>query len=327
MPQNHTTRILIIRFSSIGDIVLTTPVVRALKNQLEGDVEIHYLTKNSFASILESNPYIDVIHAINDKVSEAVKELQKFPFDYIIDLHNNLRSKQVKRSLKTFAFTLDKRNIAKWLYVQTKHEVLPIGHIVERNLETVHALGIEDDGLGLDFIIPVNEAVNLASFPSEFQNGFVSYAIGGTTPGKVLPIDRIIQLCQKIDRPIMLLGGPDDARTGDEIEEACGRKVYNACGKFSLHQSASLLDQSAVVIAHDTGLMHIAAALKKRVISLWFATTPEIGMSPWRPGKGSVMVEADCKKRPTSKLGNRGYKDGCVFNIDLNLITDLVNRS
>ena len=71
--------------------------------------------------------------------------------------------------------------------------------------------------------------------------------------------------------------------------------------------------------------MHIAAALNKRLISLWFATTPEIGMSPWRPGEGSEMVEADCKKRPTSKLGNRGYKDGCVFNIDLHRVAELVN--
>ena len=102
--------------------------------------------------------------------------------------------------------------------------------------------------------------------------------------------------------------------------------MFNACGAFSLNQSASLMQLAQKVISHDTGLMHIAAALKKPLISLWFATTPQLGFAPWQAGPGSVMVEADCKKRPTSKLGNRGYSDGCVFNIDIERIAREVNQ-
>ena len=321
------TRILVVRFSSIGDIVLTTPVLRGLKQQLEGPVEIHYLTKRPYATIVESNPHVDVVISIDERVSEVASYLRETRFDYLIDLHNNLRSRQVKRLVKALAFTLDKRNIAKWVYVQTKREWLPVGHIVARYLDTVKALGVVDDGRGLDFPVPEEKQVSLAQLPEAFQRGYIAFAIGGTTPGKVLPTAKIIDLCSRINRPVLLLGGPDDVASAEEIGSALKERVFNACGRFSLHQSASLLAQAEAVISHDTGLMHIAAALKKKTISLWLATTPEIGMAPWRPGEGSEMVEADCRKRPTSKLGNRGYDDGCVYNIDLDRIAALANAS
>ena len=251
------------------------------------------------------------------------EELNNTPYDHIVDLHNNLRSNQAKRLTHGFQFTLDKRNIAKWLYVQTKREIKPIGHIVERYLATVRPLGIEDDGIGLEFHIPNEERVPMEKLPEAFRNGFIAYAIGGTTPGKVLPTEKIVELCGLINQPIVLLGGKEDVEAGEAAAKAHPKHVYNACGKYSIMGSASLLDQANCVIAHDTGLMHIAAALGKKVVSMWFATTPEIGMSPWRPGAGSVMVEAKSKNRPTSKLGNRGWKDGRVFNIDLKQVAHL----
>lgn len=323
--SHSSVRILIIRFSSIGDIVLTTPVLRALKQQLDGDVSIHYITKRGFAGILDPNPYVDKVISIDKHVSEVADQLQQGGYDYIIDLHSNLRSRQVKRSTKALSFTLDKRNLAKWIYVQTKKTLLPIGHIVERSFQAIVPLGVTDDGLGLDYFIPTEEEVSKTALPESLRAGFVAYAIGGQMQGKILPTDQIITLCQKINRPMALLGGKEDAERGAQIAAACGERVWNACGAFSLHQSASIVRLADVVISHDTGLMHIAAALNKRVISLWLATTPKIGMSPWRPGAGSEMIEADCNKRPTSKLGNRGYEDGCVFNIDLDRIAILVN--
>ncbi|MDP4843013.1 MAG: glycosyltransferase family 9 protein, partial [Salibacteraceae bacterium] len=317
--------ILIIRFSSIGDIVLTTPIVRALKQQLDGEVILHYITKKSYAGLLTSNPNVDHVIAIDKHVSEAKAELEKTQYDYVIDLHSNLRSRQVKRIVKTLDFTLDKRNLAKWLYVNFKRELLPIEHVVKRGFDAVKALGIEDDGQGLDYFIPTQDEVDLKTISSALKNGFVAYAIGGQMLGKILPEDKIISLCAKIEKPIVLLGGPEDAERAERILAAIATKVFNACGKFNLNQSASILAQADVVLTHDTGLMHIASALKKKVVSLWFATTPQIGFAPWQPGEGSVMIEADCKKRPTSKLGNRGFEDGCVFNIDLDAVAKAVN--
>ena len=321
----NLTKILIVRFSSIGDLVLTTPIIRALKTQLEGEVEIDFITKTVNTAVLEANPYLTKVISINKEVSEVAELLKDNTYDYVIDLHSNLRSRQVKRACKSLSFTLDKRNLAKWIYVNTKKELLPIGHVVERSFAVVQGLGIKNDGKGLDYFIPEKSNVDLNTLPEAVRNGYVCYAIGGKMKGKILPTDKIIAICKAIDKPMVLLGGPKDRAVGDKVIKACGKRVFNSCGAFSLHQSASILAQSEKVITHDTGLMHIATALKKPVISIWLATTPQIGFSPWQASAGSQIVEANCNKRPTSKLGNRGYRDGCVFNIDINHVAQLAN--
>jgi ADP-heptose:LPS heptosyltransferase len=319
--------ILIIRFSSIGDIVLTTPIVRGLKQQMDGQVDVHYITKKPYAGLLTSNPNIDKVITINRHVSEAKTALEKTAYDYVIDLHSNLRSRQVKRIVKTLDFTIDKRNIAKWLYVNFKREIQPIEHVVKRSFDTVKALGIQDDGQGLDFVIPEKDQVELSVISDRLNDGFIAYAIGGQMQGKILPENKIIELLRTVKKPTVLLGGPEDKTRGERIANMFPSVVFNTCGKYNLNQSASILAQAEVVLTHDTGLMHIASALKKKVVSLWFATTPQIGFAPWQPSEGSVMIEADCKKRPTSKLGNRGFEDGCVFNIDLDAVAKEVNTS
>lgn len=326
VSMSHPTRILIIRFSSIGDIVLTSPIVRALKTQLEGEIQIDYITKRKYATLLESNPHIDQVLSIDEKVHEVEDRLKDGMYDYVIDLHNNIRSRQVKRACRSLSFTLDKRNVAKWLYVRTKRLIKPIGHVVARSFSAVEALGVHDDGKGLDYFIPETQIVSVNALPERFRNGYIAYAIGGQMEGKILPRKQMIALCKGIDQPVILLGGVEDRPTGDEIVQACGSTVFNACGAFSLHQSASLIQQATQVISHDTGLMHIATALRKPLISLWFATTPELGFSPWQPQAQSIPFEADCPKRPTSKLGNRGYEDGCVFNIDIDAVIAAVHR-
>lgn len=324
-------KVLIIRFSSIGDIVLTTPVVRCVKQQLQGDVEVHFVTKKAFASLLKANPYITKIHTIESKVSEVTEQLQQEQFDYVIDLHNNLRSHQVKKALKALSFSFDKLNLKKWFYVNTKVNVMPNVHIVDRYMDTVKALNVKNDGKGLDYFIPEEDNVNLSmALPAQHQKGYVGFVIGGSYPGKVLPVHKMVEICKKLNQPIVLLGGPEDVESGNEIVSQVGDRVFNACGKFSINQSASLVQQANVIIAHDTGLMHIASAFKKRIISIWGATVPAFGMSPYLPGKGSVIIEPKgVWDRPYSKLGNnKFYKPNFkgMEKIDVDEVVKAVNR-
>ena len=149
--------------------MLTTPVVRRLKLQLEGEVEVHYLTKKSFTSLLTSNPYITKVHSIEKATAEVIEELKDLDFDYVIDLHKNLRSAMVKRDLRGLSFTLDKLNYKKWLLVNFGIDRMPKTHIVDRYLDTIRGFGTEDDGKGLDFFIPNESEVDLASF-AEFSS-------------------------------------------------------------------------------------------------------------------------------------------------------------
>jgi len=296
------TKFLILRFSSIGDIVLTTPVVRCIKQQVPG-AEVHYATKKGFATLLVDNPYIDKIHYLDGSLPTLVKELRAEKFDYIIDLHQNLRTRLIKLQLGVKAYSFDKLNLNKWLMVRLKINTLPDIHIVDRYMATVLPLGVSNDGRGLDYFIPYKDQVELNWLPPTHQTGYVAYAIGGQHATKKLPVDRMIELCRKIDYPVVLLGGKEDQTAGEAIETALGSGlIYNACGRYNLNQSASLVQGARLVFTHDTGLMHIAAALKKKVYSIWGNTTPAFGMYPYKTPY--VVLEKnglDC--RPCSKIG------------------------
>jgi len=144
-------KILVVRFSSIGDIVLTTPVVRCLKTQID-NAEIHYVTKIQYQSILQDNPYIDKFILLQESLADLIQDLKKEKYDVVIDLHNNLRTRILKWKLGVRSFSFNKLNIEKWLMVNLKINHLPDQHIVDRYLETTKSLGIKNDALGLDYL-------------------------------------------------------------------------------------------------------------------------------------------------------------------------------
>lgn len=294
-------KFLIIRFSSIGDIVLTTPIIRCLKKQVE-NAEIHYLTKKAYSSILKGNPYIDKIHEFDKDLNKTISELKKENFHYVIDLHHNLRSSIVKIRLNLISFSFPKINFQKWLLVNFKINILPKIHIVERYFSTLKLFDVKNDNEGLDYFIPPEEEVNLNRL--HFQSDYIAFAIGGKHNTKKLPAEKIISICTKINIPVILLGGEEDEKEGEHIQKSNPEKIYNACGRYTINQSASILKNSLLVITHDTGMMHIAAALKKKIISIWGNTIPEFGMYPYLPGKDSKIIEVkELSCRPCSKLG------------------------
>ncbi len=294
-------RILLIRFSSIGDIVLTSPVVRCLA--LQTDAELHFLTKKAYAGILENSPYLHKVHTIKKEVTEVLPALKQLDFDYIIDLHKNLRSLRVRTALSAKTFSFDKLNVQKWLLVNLKINRMPEVHIVDRYMETVANLGVKNDGKGLDYFMPKNTVL-----PPDFPKSgtYTAFAIGAAHATKRMPANKIIEICQDINRPVVLLGGPGDAETGEQIAASAGSHVVNYCGKLSLHQSALAVKNADRVITHDTGMMHIAAAFKKKIISVWGSTVPEFGMTPYLPEGEGLSVIAEVKNlpcRPCSKIG------------------------
>lgn len=307
-------KVLIIRFSSIGDIVLTTPVIRTVKTQLD-DVQVHFVSKIQYKGILESNPYIDKLFFLDKSLSELISLLRKEKYDYIIDLHHNLRTRIIKTALGRPSGSFDKLNWQKWLMVQVKINKLPMTHIVDRYLDTVKTLGVKNDSLGLDYFIPEKDEVPIEWLPPGFQKGFVAYALGAQHETKKLPLNRMIELCSKINRPVVLLGGKEDVVNGEAIrayfEANPNTKtiIYNACGKFNLNQSSSILKQAQYVFSHDTGLMHIAAALKKEVFSIWGNTIPEFGMYPYRT-RFTVLENRKISCRPCSKIGYKKCPKG-----------------
>ncbi len=319
-------KILIIRFSSIGDIVLTSPVIRCLKLQI--GAEIHYLTKQPFVTLLENNPHVSKVFAIEKRVGEVLPILRQEKYDYIIDLHHNLRTFLIKWRLpfvKSYAFK--KLNFEKWLLTNFKINRLPTTHIVDRYLETVKPLDVKNDGKGLDFFLgtAIPNSKNLVYLKS---TTYIALPIGAGRKTKALTIEKIVNICQKINCRVVLLGGKQEIKKANYIETIIkateGKEnLVNLVGKCSLLESAAIVKNAKVVLTGDTGLMHIAAAFHKPIISIWGNTVPEFGMTPYYP-KGmdlnTIMEVKDLPCRPCSKIGFEDCPKGhfkCIEQLEV----------
>jgi heptosyltransferase-2 len=298
-------KILVIRFSSIGDIVLTTPIVRAIKKQYEA--EVHTLTKIQYAGLYQNNPYVEKVFSLEKSLSEVLKKLKKENYDYVVDLQKNFRSIEVRKYLNTPYGTFPKKNIAKWLLVNFKINKLPDVHIVDRYFEAVKDLNIKKDNKGLEYFIALNDRVNIKMLDEVYEKGYVAFAIGGQHYTKILPAVKVVEIIKKLRFPVILLGGKDDYERGEEIVKLLPKKkIFNACGKFNLNQSASVIKQCRVLVTNDTGLMHIGAAFRKYLVSIWGNTVPDFGMYPYMPGdedKFYISQVDNLRCRPCSKLG------------------------
>lgn len=325
-------KILIVRLSSIGDIVLTTPVVRAVKEQVP-DVELHYLTKKQMKDVMVFNPHVDKLHLYDpEDVDATIQELKGEKFDFVVDLQGNHRSRQLVRKLRTPSSSFPKINFRKFLNVTLKLDVLPDQHIVSRYFEAVVGLDVHDDQKGLEFFIPTEGEFDEDDLPMVFDDGFVAVVLAGAHATKRIPASKVIEIGSILHKPVMLLGGKDVFEAGEEIVAALGDRAYNGCGKYSLFQSCSILKQSDAVITGDTGLMHIAAAFHKPIAVIWGNTVPEFGMYPYMPDERNLFRNYEVcplSCRPCAKLGynkcpRKHFK--CMNNIPALEVAEWINK-
>lgn len=321
-------KILVIRFSSIGDIVFTTPVLRCLKKQLPG-AEIHFLTKEKFKAVTIHNPYIDKFFYYNNNLAELKKELKKENYNYIIDLHKNPRSFLIRMALRTKTFSYRKLTFQKFLLTKLHIDAMPEKHIVTRSLDTVAPLGVKDDGEGLDYFILRSDEVDVNSILPESKDGFVAVVIGGSYYTKKLPVEKIKQLCSLLNKPVILVGGKEDEEEGKQISAIDPQRIFNACGKYSLNQSADIVRKSRLVISHDTGLQYIACAYNKPVLAIWGGTSPKLAVEPYYGTEKHTgftyknFIVEGLKCQPCSKFGTNKCPKGhfkCMMLQDLTAI-------
>lgn len=324
-------KILIIRFSSIGDIVLTTPVIRSLKKQL-AEAEIHVLVKKSYQDVLIGNPYIDKIHTYNGNLDSLLHELKEENFNFVVDLQNNARSHRVTRRLPCSSKAFTKCNMRKFILVRGKINFLPQIHIVDRYFGAAKPLGTQNDHNGLDYFIPEDQVFDTQELPAKFENGYIAVAVGAAHATKRIPADKITEIGSQLFKPMILLGDKNDFSTAETIVSELGDKALNFCGKLSINQTASIIAQSDCVLTADTGIMHIAAALRKPIASLWGNTVPEFGMYPYLAPdspEARIFETPYLKCRPCSKLGfnkcpHRHYK--CMKEIVAHEVAEWINE-
>jgi ADP-heptose:LPS heptosyltransferase len=330
-------KFLIIRFSSIGDIVLTTPVIRGVKKQID-QAEVHFLTKKSFRAVTEHNPFIDKFFYYEDNLATLIKELRAERYDYIIDLHKNLRSYRIRFALQRKTLSYKKESIAKFLLTKLRINWMSGRHIVLRNLDAVAPLGVKDDGLGLSYFIGATERVETEYLPASHSMGYVALVIGASYSTKKLPVYKLQEICTRLKYPVVLVGGKEDLAEATAVSAIDPVKIYNACGKFNLNESADIVRNARLVISHDTGLQYIASAFNKSTLAIWGGTSPKLDVEPFygswflssqktSPFENILVPKLKCQ--PCSNFGTKKCPLGhfkCMHLQDAGLIVEKASR-
>ncbi len=323
-------KILVIRFSSIGDIVLTFPILRCIKEQIS-NCELHVATKNQFSELISASGSVDQCHLLGESLFALMNHLKAEKFDVVIDLHNNIRSRILCAFLgvkKTYHFR--KLNFLKWILVNFKINLLPEKHLVDRYFQTVDGIGVLNDGKNNHFFlkseIDIRDEFNLN------EGSYISVAIGAKFETKQIPIEKLKEIISKIDLPTVLLGGKNDsAKANQLIELLPDKRIVNTCGKYSLIESASILKKSKLLLTGDTGLMHIASCFNIPIFTVWGNTSPSFGMSAYSPEKKTIILNFEVPNlscRPCSKIGfGQCPKDhfNCMINQNSDLIANEIN--
>ena len=323
-------KFLVIRFSSIGDIVLTTPALRCAKNQIPG-VEIHFLTKLSMKDLVIGNPNIDQCHFLDNNIEVTIAALKEIPFDYIIDLHQNIRSWKIRKALGVPAFSYKKLSLQKWLLAKLHLNFLPKTHVCDRYINALQHFNITNDGKGLDYFFPKDYNFKAANLPTSHLAGFIAFVIGASYFNKKMPVQKWIELAKQLQKPIVLIGGIEDVAIANEIAAAVPDYIYNAAGKYDLKESASIIQMAQVVVSHDTGFLHVAAAFKKPTITIWGATSPALQFEVYYPAGtitphyNSIVPSLNCQ--PCSKQGENKCPQGHFACMRLQNINNIATKA
>lgn len=327
------TKVLVIRFSSMGDIILTSPVVRALHTLLDGPVEVHFLTKAGFSEAVEGLPGIHRVWTIEKTTVEVEDGLRGVGFHYVVDLHANARSAFVKRALRkgegrTFDLTVDKRSLDKILLVRTGWDRLAGQHVVERYLETLRPFGpaldrLAESGDDGRLRLPVVASPNA---PAMGNGKRAVLALGAAHSGKAIPElhwQQIVNGLLDAGHGVHLIGGPEEVALADRlVAEAshgttANRSLSNGVGD-TWSDTFQSIQEAGVLIAGDTGAMHAGSALQVPMVVVWGCTSPALGMGPWRAHPDTVELEpaGPERSRPCSRLGDRcRHRTPCIQRV------------
>lgn len=307
-------KFLIARFSSIGDIIMSAPVVQALRSHYGDQAQIDFITLNKFKDAASLIAGIDTIHTVEKSTVEISGELKKLGYNYLIDLHSNVRSRSLARALNIVTFRVKKMNSTRISLVLGFNNK-PVEHFVVRSLELLKAFSIKANKSN-----PWGEIKSISP-KVELPESFIALAPGATYEGKQIPENTLESICTEIDSKFVVVGGGDMVDLGRRLNEKFPDKVVDLCGKLSLGETAHIMKRARVAVGGDTGAMHLATAVGARLVSVWGCTRPSLGLAPWKANPQSKIILPQGRgSRPCSRHGDkcrfkRLGKDLCINHV------------
>jgi len=319
----HSVAFLIINFGTASEVLLSTPLIRCIKNQIEG-AEIDFLTTATNAPFVQRNPNIDNVLIFSNKIKETAKEINYNFYDYLIDLHSGFRSKQLTRRVHAASFSIKNYSFDIWKHINFGIVPKHIPHFIERSFATVSVFDVENDQKGVDFFL--NTEIDKPSIP----DSYILLAIQAKNATRKLPAEKVLELCRKLNHKIVITHNAEDIQTTEYLKNKLGEKIINWSENTDIQQIAYLISQSKLVISYDSEIMHLATAFEKITISIWGNTVSIWGNAAFNAAKHTKQFEVEqLKCRPCTKNAflycpKKHFK--CMNEMNIDAIANYINE-
>lgn len=307
-----------VRFSAIGDILLTTPLLRAIRTRHPG-ARVAYLTKERYVPLLSDNPNVNEVIGIReeDKLAAIARIVRSVRYSHLLDLHGNLRSLALRALVSGPWRTYSKRRFQRQVLITTKRDLygaeLPMA---ERYFEAAAGLDLDIDGEPPEFILSAEAEASGGARLADLELGqgrpLVAIAPGAAHATKRWPAEGWIRLARRLldtGADVVVLGGPEDVALAETIVSGirsatpgASARIATAAGILGLQESGAVLRRAAALISGDTGVMHMATGVGTPVVALFGPTVRQFGFFPYRAPRSSV-VELPLECRPCSAQG------------------------
>jgi len=328
--------ILAIRFSSIGDVLLTTPLIRAIRERYPA-AHLAWLTKSAFAPLLSDNPRLNEVITLSpdQPLTSLAEDLRERRFTHILDLHGSLRTRMLRFLVPGRWSRYQKYRLAREILIRYKKNVYPrYAPVPERYFDAASSLGVKPDGGPPEFFLQgqarEDAATWLATGGLSLERGLVAVAPGAAHNTKRWPAEYWRELVERLTAlgfAIVVVGGPEDLALGNAVAEAGGTLAANAAGKFGLQGTGALLARCQVVVSGDTGIMHMATGVNTPVVALFGPTVRAFGFFPY--STRAVVLERDLDCRPCTAWGTERCPLGhhrCLRDIAAGDVEQVVRR-
>jgi lipopolysaccharide heptosyltransferase II len=339
---------LVLRLSSIGDIILTSPLLRVFRQAVGKDARVDFVVRKEYAELVQSSHHLSIVHeydvATGYKGLQALaKQLRDEKYDLVIDLHDSIRTKLLRAACKAAdTVVMDKRKFERWLLVNLKRNAYTDNlTVAERYIETVEKYGIKNDDKGLEIFIPDTTLFEVSGKIAKLRLNEFERVIG-ICPGskhftkrwqKEKFAEVAVRAAQEFQAKILLFGGRDERDDCEFVKQEVARRVSersvsNFAGEFTLLESAAALEFCDAVVTNDSGLMHLAAAKQKKIIAVFGSTVKEFGFAPY--GTEAIVIEnnsLDC--RPCTHIGKKECPKGhfkCMADISVEEVYSAVRK-
>jgi lipopolysaccharide heptosyltransferase II len=333
---NSVPNVLAVRFSSIGDVLLTTPLLRAIRRR-HPSARLSVLTKHPYAPLLSHNPNVTRVLAVDSRRSLAslAGELRAGQYSHFLDLHDSVRTRALRLLVPGRWTTYPKHRLARTLLIHTKrNRYRDERPVAERYFAAARELDVAPDGKPADlFVAPEAEREVSDWFAGARlspNHGIIALAPGAAHATKRWPVEHWRTLLAQLTSAgflAVIVGGPEDTEVAASVAEPTGPQVMNVAGRFGLQGTGALLRRSLALVSADTGVMHMATAVGTPVVALFGPTVRQFGFFPYSDRAEVVELGLGC--RPCSSKGGPHCPLGhhrCLREITPGTVYQALNR-